>query len=450
MAGFNPVQYVKERDADLQAEDVVNTPSGLSKAYKGLNQPFVDAVGGNTKDAYDSLGNKIIGATDDPVGAVQNAVAGAGGRSSPIPFAPPTPAFTIPAAPGAAPTVAIPTQGYAVPVPTGAKVQLPGQGPAVTPGALTGTPGQVTIDFDTGRQYTPDAAEAQNTLIKALLAQSQGQGPSLATDTLQRGSENNLNAVMAQLASARGGSNPLLQRQALNTSADIQAQTARDAATMRLQEQLQAQGLLGNVTNNVSNQGLTQRSQDMGMATNQAGLTQQSNLAGFEGQTQMDIVNTKAVNDAGQAVYEGAVKGALADAGFEQEAGLAGYKGNMQSAQDLFKAQEDAKQLNAQLGAQYNNLVAQYVGMGLDAEKAKMLASIEIEKIKANILTGQKSDDNKLLGGVLSGLGAMGAAYVGGPAAAPAGAAGGKILADNIDPNTGQYMGTPDENGNFG
>lgn len=100
-------------------------------------------------------------------------------------------------------------------------------------------------------------------LTNQLSQQAQGIGPSVAQNQLRQGESANLAATMAQLASARGGANPGLARQALQTSANIQNQTNQAAATQRLQEQMQAAGLLGNVAQGA-------RGQDIGLAQQQA------------------------------------------------------------------------------------------------------------------------------------------------------------------------------------
>ncbi len=111
-------------------------------------------------------------------------------------------------------------------------------------------------------------------LTNQLSNQAQGIGPSVAQNQLRQGQSANLAATMAQLASARGGANPGLARQALQTSANINNQTNQQAATARLQEQMQAAGLLGQVSG-------AARGQDIGIAGQNAQLQQ-----GFQDQQQ--------------------------------------------------------------------------------------------------------------------------------------------------------------------
>lgn len=154
----------------------------------------------------------------------------------------------------------------------------------------------------------------QQNLIGQLALQASGRGPSVAGAQLQQASQANQAATFAQLASARGAAagNPGLARNAMNTSANIQAQTARDAAVARMQEQMNAQGALAGTLNQA-------RGADIGLATSQAGLQQQSNMAQYNSQIAM--------------------------------------------------------------AQQYNDLKAKYAAMGLDAQKANQMAALDIQRI---------------------------------------------------------------------
>ncbi len=166
-----------------------------------------------------------------------------------------------------------------------------GDRPAIVSPADVGAPGMSGFRgegmADPRTAIIDQAAQAQfrtqqQNLIGQLALQASGRGPSVAGAQLQHASQANQAATFAQLASARGAAagNPGLARNAMNTSANIQAQTSRDAAVARMQEQMNAQGQLGNAIGNA-------RQQDIGMATAQAANQQQSNLAGYQGQLQM-------------------------------------------------------------------------------------------------------------------------------------------------------------------
>lgn len=251
------------------------------------------------------------------------------------------------------PQVAAPTMGPGIAAPT--------EGFAIAPIA-----GQ-QIAFDPTKAYAADAQAAQAGLMQRLTAQSQGQGPSVAEMQLKQAQEANIAATMAQLASARGGANPMLQRQAMTTSADIQAQTARDAAAARMQEQLAAQGLLGQVSGQAAGQGIQARSQDMSLATNQAGLNQDAALAGFNAQTD--------------------------------------------SNKTLFLAQQQAQVAHA-------DLAAKYAAMGLTAQQANQQAALEVEKMIMEGKLAASGANRQLLGGLASGAATVAAGYFAGPAGA--------------------------------
>lgn len=311
-----------------------------------------------------------------------------GGTPADLPSSSTVPQVT---APPVAPQLATPTQGFAVPKATAAQIQ-----------------------FNPNQQYAQQAQGAQSGLIQQLAAQAQGQGPSLAEQQLRQSQEANMAAVMAQLSSSRGGANPLLQRQALTTSADIQAQTARDAATARLQEQMQAQSLLGQVSGQAVGQGLETRGQDIGLATSQAGLNQQAGLAGFNAQ--------------------------------------------VDSNKTLFGAQQQTQLAQAELAAKY-------AAMGMDAQRANQAAFLDIERLRmqgalgnAGIAQQGQAANNQMMGGLASGAGTIIGAYFGGPSGAAMGnQAGGMVAGQNqntgpatvnyapaqANPQTGDYGPTP-------
>lgn len=184
------------------------------------------------------------------------------------------------------------------------------------PGGAGGAPsGPVQIQALNGQGGSAGAGNnefrtGQMTLAQQLAQQAAGQGPSLATETLKQGQAANQAAIFAQLASQRGGANPGLARQAMQTSAQIQGQTARDAALARIQEQMGAR----------------------------------EQLAGVLG---------------------------------------TGRTGDIQTAGQ----QNELAVAQAQLAQQHAELQAKYTAMGLDAQKANQLASIEMEKMDRGLMS---------------------------------------------------------------
>ena len=165
--------------------------------------------------------------------------------------------------------------------------------------------------------------------------QANGQGPSIAQAQLQQATDANLKQAMALGATQQGMGAGGALRGIQQQQAGIAQQQAADSGMLRLQEQAQAQGLLGNVLG-------AGRGQDIGLAGEQAGLSQQAGLANMGAQNQF---------------------------------GLAQAQGN----------------LNAQLQQQQMNdqLVQFYLQAGLSLDQAQMQAKLQMEKMKADQATQQ-------------------------------------------------------------
>ncbi len=258
-------------------------------------------------------------------------------------------------APGGLPTINVPQVG-GVGAPGGPGGGSAGGSPGGAPSVQIAAKPVMVNGVAAGTVAAPGPNDAfrnaQTGLVNQLALQAQGKGPSVAGAQLQQGQQANLAATMAQLASARGGANPLLQRQTMQTSADIQAKTNQDAAMARLQEQMNAQGMLGQVAG-------AGRSGDI--ATGQLGL--QGQQVGLQG---MDL--------------------SLKEQGMNQQA--------------------------AQM---QNELAAKYAGMGMDAQKANQQAAIEIAQLQQQGVLGlgalqmqSGAAQNALLGQALgAGAGAI-------------------------------------------
>jgi hypothetical protein len=85
----------------------------------------------------------------------------------------------------------------------------------------------------------------QMTLADHLAAQANGQGPSLAQMQLQRGLDQNIATQMAMAASQRGAGGAGALRALGYQQGQARQQMAGDAATLQLNEQMQAQNQLG-------------------------------------------------------------------------------------------------------------------------------------------------------------------------------------------------------------
>ncbi len=89
--------------------------------------------------------------------------------------------------------------------------------------------------------------QGQMQLMQQLQNQAAGTGPSIAGNQMQQGQEAALAQNIAMANSARGGANPLMARQALQTNAMQGGKMAADMSNLRLQEQMQAQQMLGGI-----------------------------------------------------------------------------------------------------------------------------------------------------------------------------------------------------------
>ncbi len=137
----------------------------------------------------------------------------------------------------------------------------------------------------------------QQALANQLGALSQGQGPNPAQNMLAQATGQNVANQAALMAGQRGaGANVgLLARQIANQGANIQQQSAGQAATMGAQQQLAALGQLQNqqaLMGNLANQQVNQQAQALG-GYNQAAQNFQGNLLN-------SIAQENAANVSGQ------------------------------------------------------------------------------------------------------------------------------------------------------
>lgn len=159
--------------------------------------------------------------------------------------------------------------------------------------------------FGQGLQGDQAAAGGQQSLAQMLLAQAQGQGPSLAQQQLQQGLQQNQAQAAGAIASQRGINPALAARLVNNAQTQAGQQAAGQAAMLRSQEQLNAQGQLGNVL-------AQQRQGAQGMAGLGQGLfgaggqLQQSNLGQyanlFQGQNQNELARNAQLAQQYQAI----------------------------------------------------------------------------------------------------------------------------------------------------
>lgn len=213
--------------------------------------------------------------------------------------------------------------------------------------------------INTGAQ--DQARAGQTDLVRTLAAQANGTGgPSVAENQLARGAETNMANALAMASSVRGGGGAGTLRQVADQRSQIGAQASADAATLRAGEQQQAQGMLASTL-----QGM--RGQDVELATQQAGLTQQTDLA---------------------------------NAGFRQQTGLAN-----QSAQLATTAQNDATVQNyLNLGLTLAQAQAQ---ADLDRERMRVQTHLTEQGIQSGAYAGAAGTRAGLVGDIANGIGSM-------------------------------------------
>ena len=135
----------------------------------------------------------------------------------------------------------------------------------------------------------PQDLQNQQAFVKALQTQAAGGGPSVANQALQNATQQNAAATSAQIGASRGVNPGLALRQGLLANTQANQAAAGQAAQGRMQEQLNAQGLLGNQVNNMQEQALgAQRANqqaDLGAQSLNVSQAQQvaSNQAGVVG-----------------------------------------------------------------------------------------------------------------------------------------------------------------------
>ena len=117
----------------------------------------------------------------------------------------------------------------------------------------------------------------QQNFVDMLNAQAQGQGPSVSQTLMNQALDRNVASNNALAASAKGNINPaLLMRNAMNANANAGQQASGQAMVGRQQEQLNAEGMLGNALGQMRGQ-----DQQNSAMMNQLGLGAQT--AGMQG-----------------------------------------------------------------------------------------------------------------------------------------------------------------------
>lgn len=267
-----------------------------------------------------------------------------------------------------------------------------------------------------------DFRAAQLSTIQQLQNQAAGVGPSIAENQIRQSQDANTAQAYALANSARGGFNPAMARAALQAGASNNAVAAQQAGQARLQEQLQAAGVLGTIAS-------TGRGQDIDISKSNAANVQQANMAGFQGGVQTAIA-----------------QGQL----------------NADQAKTLFTAAQQAGITNAQMDTAFNELQAKYAQMGMTAQMANQQAALQLQQLiqsgaiaKQNAATAANGQKNAMMGALIGAGGMAAGAMIGGPAGAAvggqlAGSLAGQSAGGSLSPGTDGEQGVvggPGRNG---
>ena len=255
--------------------------------------------------------------------------------------------------------------------------QMTGLQGQVAPQATATQAGHVAINQAPQDQFR----QQQMGLAAALTNQMNGTGPSAAQAQLQAGTDASINSALALARSVRGGNQSVAMKNALMQNGQTMQSAANAATQLRAQEVQQAQqGLAG-----VLAQG---RASDIGLATDQAGLTQQTNLANAAAQTDVSKANAEL-----KAQFE-QQKNALLAQYTQGLISLDQYHQQLQIQQNQFNAGLLAQQEAARQGVSIQNQAQAMQTAG--AVIGAVGAAASDERMKKNIGDGRDRLDKFL------------------------------------------------------
>jgi hypothetical protein len=204
----------------------------------------------------------------------------------------------------------------------------------------------------------------QMAFANALQAQANGTGgPTAAQAQLQAGTDASINSALALAHSQRGGNSSVAMKNALMQNGQTMQSASNQATQLRAQEQQAAQMQLGSALSGV-------RGQDLGLATSQAGLNQQTALANQQSQQQHDAL-----------VQQYMQMGLSLDQANQQSMIQQGQFNQGQLGQQVAAANGISVQNSAQ-GAQVTGAAVGALGAGL--------AMLSDERAKKNVSDGSK------------------------------------------------------------
>lgn len=264
------------------------------------------------------------------------------------------------------------------------------QSATTTAGANAGTGegyGGATIDTtasNEGRKY-------QQGLLAQLQAESEGKGPSLATETMKQGLAANLQQQAGLAGGMGGGNNPALAMRNLQMGAASQnQQLLGQAGLARLQEQMAAQQQLGSMASGM-------RGQDIGLAEQQANLAQQAGMFSAGQRNQFSLANAGFTQQANLANMGALNQYGLAQGSMDQQAALA----NLQAKLGLMGMNQQGQTwaLGQQLGMSEADRQA-----AMNYEQMMQSGSIAQQQMNAEQYLAKSQATSRLVGGMMSGI----------------------------------------------
>jgi hypothetical protein len=277
-------------------------------------------------------------------------------------------------------------------------------------GVSGGQPGAISSD-----------TAAQQQALQMARGAAEGTAPSFAEQLLRRQSEQ----ALKQQASAIAGSaaNPTAVRQAQNLGAQAQMEAGSQAAALRAQEMAQARGEYAGLATNVRGQDIQQA-----QANQQAQLTLRSqDIQQAESAMRADMANQgvdldvlKSNAAAGNAAAQANLEAALRMTGMD-DARIANYLNALsvdaqqkQQAAQFGTTMDFQREQAAQQARQFETTTA--LQREQAAQQARQFeAQLALQKSEADRAQAKAKEDRwwQIGGALLSGAGAVGAAYAG-------------------------------------
>ncbi len=298
------------------------------------------------------------------------------------------------------------------------------------------------IDLGALGGVDPAVRAQQMRNLDFLNAQIEGTAPSVAQQQLQSGREANIAATMAAASSARGGANPLLQRGAMQSAAEMNAAANKEAALQRMQEQMFASGLLAEQAQGMADTDTQLAAQRLSALSDNAKFEMQAGIQN----AQSDMVKYQSGTNAMIASADNATKTGIANMRAELDHAIAQGKISREEAEQVFDAKvktmivnADLQKLDVNTQVAMQELMNKYLAQGVDAAIAYQHAMNEAE----SILSGERmareagrKDDTRFGQGMLSKV-TEGALKYAVPVAAtafagPAAGVGASALMDNV------------------